>query len=129
MGDVLQETGAQQKTHHHSLAVRAPTASVRCLAGARIAGEIPLPMAMAVAMTIAVAMMALVSIRPMILSLVMINIEKPGPAQIRIMAVAALPIPAMKIIMSTQPPGIMAAMPDNVVPVVSAVGSIMISMC
>ncbi len=127
MGDVLQETGAQQKTHHHSLAVRAPTASVRCLAGARIAGEIPLPMA--VAMTIAVAMMALVSIRPMILSLVMINIEKPGPAQIRIMAVVALPIPAMKIIMSTQPPGIMVAMPDNVVPVESAVGSIMISMC
>ena len=123
MGDVLQETGAQQKTHHHSLAVRAPTACVRCLAGARIAGEIPLPM------TMAAAMMVPVSIRPMILSLVMINIEKPGPAQIRIVTVVALPIPAMKIIMSTQPPGIMVAMPDNVVPVVSAVGSIMISMC
>ncbi len=127
MSDVLQETGGQQKSHHHSLALRAPTASVRCLAGARIAGEIPLPMAIVSVM--AMAMMILVSIRPMILSLVMINIEKPGPAQIRIVTVMASPIPTIKIIMSTQPPGIMVAVPDNVVPVVTAISSIMTSMC
>ena len=126
MSDVLQQTGGQLKTNHHSFALRAPTAGVRCLAGARIAGEIPLPMMTVSAM--AVAMMILVSIRPMILSFIMINIEKPGPAQIRIVAVVAPPIPAMKIIMSTQPAGIMVAVPDNVVPIVTAISSIMTSM-
>jgi len=84
---------------------------------------------MTIVSAMAVAMMILVSIRPMILSLVMINIEKAVPAQIRIVAVVAPPIPAMKIIMSAQPPGIMVAVPDSVVPVVTAINSVMASMC
>ena len=87
----------------------------------------PLPMTMVFAMV--VAMMVLVSIMAMILSLVLINIEKPRPAQIKIVAVVTPPIPAMKIIMSTQPPGIMVTVPDNVVPIVSAMSSMVTSMC
>jgi len=93
------------------------------LSGARIAGDIPLPM------TMVFAMMVMVSIRPMILSFVMINIKKPEPAQIRVVAVVAAPIPAMKIIMSPQPPGIMMAVPDIVDPAVAAIDSSMTPVC
>jgi len=80
-------------------------------------------------MTMVFAMMVMVSIRPMILSFVMINIKKPEPAQIRVVAVVAAPIPAMKIIMSPQPPGIMMAVPDIVDPAVAAIDSSMTPVC
>ncbi len=81
------------------------------------------------AMSIAAAIMVMVAIGPMILSFVTINIEKPLPAQIKIVPEVASPIPTMKIVMLVQPPGIMVVGPDNVVPVVNDVTSVVTSLC
>ncbi len=81
------------------------------------------------AMSIAAAIMVMVAIGPMILSFVTINIEKPLPAQIKIVPEVASPIPTMKIVMLVQPPGIMVVGPDNVVSVVNDVTSVVTSLC
>lgn len=88
-----------------------------------------LVMTMMSAMPMTTAMFIIVAIWSMILSLVTINIIKPIPTQIKVATVVAPRIPAMEIIISTQPPGVMVAVSDKVVPVVTDVMPVVTSVC
>jgi len=72
------------------------------------------------------AVTVVVAVRAVIPSFVTIEIEQSLPAQMKVITVLAMPVPAMKIILTPQPIRITVTVPDDVVPFI---GSVLTTMC
>lgn len=65
----------------------------------------------------------------MVTTLVSINIEQAVPAQIEIVAIVAVPVPAVKVGVPTQPVRIMMSVANNMRPVVHNMNPVVTAVC